>query len=86
MDNSSPSFAGVRRAQRNEGKRTQAEIKIKEERKGRGEIRMKMQGEKCVVTKSEFRGSVFCFLNFNITEKGLNLLRQLICKDEERGK
>lgn len=29
------------------------------------------------------KGSAFHFLNFNDTEKGLNFLRELICKDQD---
>lgn len=38
-------------------------------------------GEKCAVIKSKLKASAFHFLNFNITDKALNLLRQLKCED-----
>lgn len=56
------------------------EVRIKGEREGRGEIRTRVQEER---NARLLKGSAFHFLNFNITEKGLNLLRELICKDQD---
>lgn len=48
------------------------EVRIKGERDGRGKTRMRVQEERNVWL---LKGSAFHFLNFDVTEKELNLLR-----------
>lgn len=61
-------------------KDARGEIRTQGKRGGRGEIRMREQEER---NSQLVKGSAFHFLNFNVTEKGLKLLRELIGKAQD---